>query len=55
MPPMTEPSPFPARRDTVAAAPPTVVASLARIGSLARWLMSFIAADAIRSAATARP
>ena len=37
MPPMTDPSPFPARRDTVAAAPPTVVASLARIGSLERW------------------
>jgi hypothetical protein len=49
MPPMTDPSPFPARRDTVAAAPPTVVASLARIGSLERWLFSSIAADAIWS------
>src|SRR5580692_7207119 len=37
MPPMTEPSPFPASRETVAAAPPTVVATLARIGSLKRW------------------
>jgi hypothetical protein len=34
---MTEPS-RPARRETVAAAPPTVVASLARIGNLERWL-----------------
>jgi hypothetical protein len=39
MPPMTEPSPFPARRETVAAAPPTVVANLARIGSLERFLV----------------
>src|ERR1700730_1025985 len=42
-PPMTEPSPFPARRETVAAAPPTVVATLARIGSLKRcWVLSSI-------------
>src|SRR6201996_6945442 len=42
-PPMTEPSPFPARRETVAAAPPTVVATLARIGSLRRcWVLSSI-------------
>src|SRR6202035_4342261 len=40
---MTEPSPFPARRETVAAAPPTVVATLARIGSLRRcWVLSSI-------------
>src|SRR6516162_11423742 len=55
MPPMTEPSPFPASRETVAAAPPTVVASLARIGSLERWWFWSIAADAIRSAVAAGP
>src|ERR1700743_1057858 len=36
MPPMTEPSPLPARRETVAAAPPLVVAVCARLGSLKR-------------------
>src|ERR1700722_18709189 len=48
-PPMTEPSPLPASRETVAAASPTVVASLARIGSRVRWwVFASIAADAIR-------
>src|ERR1700757_328231 len=42
-PPMTEPSPLPARRETVAAAPPTVVATLARIGSRKGcWVLSSI-------------
>src|SRR6201995_6070794 len=42
-PPMTEPSPFPARRETVAAAPPTVEATLARVGSRKRcWVVSSI-------------
>src|SRR5438046_9911925 len=48
-PPMTDPSPLPASRDTVAAAPPTVVASRARIGSRGRpGSVVSIAADAIR-------
>src|ERR1700727_1661287 len=48
-PPMTEPSPLPASRETEAAASPTVVASLARIGSRVRWwVCASIAADAIR-------
>ena len=40
-PPITEPSPRPASRETLLAAPPTLVASLARKGSL------FIPADVI--------
>src|SRR5580692_10041278 len=48
-PPMTEPSPLPARRETEAAASATVVASLARIGRRVRWwVFASIAADAIR-------
>src|SRR5215831_16790420 len=50
-PPMTEPSPLPASLDTVAAAPPTVVASRARIGSRGRpESVVSIASDAIRGA-----
>src|ERR1700722_2957206 len=47
-PPMTEPSPLPASRETEAAASPTVVASLARIGRRGRGGgIASIAADAI--------